>query len=1224
MIGGGKSCLRAGAPDAEAEQPDEPVSDAKEYTEGDWKINDNGELLKYSGSAETVTIPSSINGITVTSLKGTFCYNKTAKVITVPNTVKTIGYEAFHYCYALTTVNLPSSVTEIGEDAFSYSQLLTQIVLPDGVKSIGREAFESCTGLASVNFGKSLETIGYEAFYSCTYLNYIELPNTVKTLDSCAFQKCTKLAVVELSNSLETIGDYAFDGDSDLLEIVIPASVTSIGTNAFGDCNKLASVEFKGGGTIGGGAFINCWSLTSLTFTSKIKVIGKEAFCGCGNLETITFENGIELIGDYAFSEDFWPRDTTFDSSRCQKIKKIVLPNSLKNIGKGAFDRLINLSSVTLGSGLETIGEYAFCGTAIKTINLPDKVTTISDYCFADCASLESIHFGSRLNTIGSYCFDRCTKLKNVYLPDSVAFVKEYAFSNCTSLQSFTTGKLMTSLRNNTFKNDTSLKTLTFPNYISSIGDTVFNTCSGLSDIYYIGTITEWERLMKINSSAYLAQNVNNYIIHCIDGIYNKGTKTTLTVSSVAISTTPAKTKYYVDDVADVEGGYIRVTFSDGSTVTVAMTTSMLVDFDTSTSGTKIVTVKYGEKTTSYTITVSEPEIESIYVSGFPTTANYGYELNLSSAVITITYSDGSSREAAVTANMVSGYNKDKLGAQTVTVTYSGKIWSTTVTVKEISVSAASLLSAPTKRSYLIGDALEAEGGVISVTYTDGTTEMVTITAAMITGYNSSKEGTQTLTISYEGFSWTYNVTVVDPNALPNFSHVLVVDSNRICYDVATLNKAIKLARDTGLECSIYIKEMEKEPALTFVETRAPITINIFKQKNAYILTNNTTLNIKGDLIINCPIKNTNNKPISFKVAKNKTLTLNVADNYGTFSGSKGSKLNIGADITTDGIKTFDNVSSGSSIITIKPKGTFTAAPVSVAHLNFPLSLAKKVVISDVTEMLTVTISDAVTSGTQIFTYSGKGSLDPDKVIVTNKDGSEMLKAFSYKKVVRAEIPDVMTLNGKDCPTWEYAVSQITDAKTAYTLTVNKPITYAKFALPAKALSLTINGLGNTINTVKVKAITAKYDIILNNVNFTAGGADVALNAGKFNITLNNSTVGAVTTTGKLTLKGSVMANGAVSAAELCGSGISDLTAQSLVVTKSGITAGSDVITLKLIDKKTGAALKFTPGTEKKPTVIIKTFKLAKDTEYVAGSLKLSSECGSGTLAFFKNKIVLV
>jgi hypothetical protein len=113
---------------------------------------------------------SSVNGILFNKLQDTllqYPMGKTGSYI-IPNTVTSIGYQAFAGCRGLTSITIPNTVTSIGDYAFYYCYYgLTSVAIPNSVTSIGKFAFCGCFGLTSVTIGNSVTTIGDYAFYDC-------------------------------------------------------------------------------------------------------------------------------------------------------------------------------------------------------------------------------------------------------------------------------------------------------------------------------------------------------------------------------------------------------------------------------------------------------------------------------------------------------------------------------------------------------------------------------------------------------------------------------------------------------------------------------------------------------------------------------------------------------------------------------------------------------------------------------------------------------------------------------------------------------------------------------------------------------------------------------------------------------------------------------------------------------------------------------------------------
>ena len=215
-----------------------------------------------------------------------------------------IGNNAFQYCYSLTQINIPDSVTSIGSYGFSGCQSLTQINIPDSVTSIGTGAFNSCYSLTQINIPDNVTSIGIQAFNSCYSLTQINIPDSVTSIGNSAFQSCQSLTQINIPDNVTSIGDGAFTSCYSLTQINIPDNVTSIRPDTFYSCQSLTQINIPDNVTsIGNGAFQNCHSLTQINIPDSVASIGDGAFQYCYSLCDILLESKPTLSNTNAFSD---------------------------------------------------------------------------------------------------------------------------------------------------------------------------------------------------------------------------------------------------------------------------------------------------------------------------------------------------------------------------------------------------------------------------------------------------------------------------------------------------------------------------------------------------------------------------------------------------------------------------------------------------------------------------------------------------------------------------------------------------------------------------------------------------------------------------------------------------------------------------------------------------------------------------------------------------------
>ena len=238
-------------------------------------------------------------------------------------------------------------------------------------------------------------------------------------------------------------------------------------------------------------------------------------------------------------------------------------------------------------------------------------------------------------------------------------------------------------------------------------------------------------------------------------------------VKSITMHQTP-KTSYNVNDLLDVTDGEILVTRAVGEPETKEITKDMLTGFDSTKENTKLtLTVSYTEngitKTTTYDVSVKD-SVESISIKANPdkTEYNYGEDLDLTGATISVVKGSGTI-EIPVTEDMVSGYDKEKLGEQTIKVTYGGEEATFKVTVKDYVKDI--ILVNPDKTEYQYGESLDLTGGSVQKVMASGAAVAavpLTDDSVTLSTFNPNQSGIQTIKVTYEGKTKTFDVNVKD------------------------------------------------------------------------------------------------------------------------------------------------------------------------------------------------------------------------------------------------------------------------------------------------------------------------------------------------------------------------------------------------------------------------------------------------------------------------------
>ncbi len=450
------------------------------------------------------TVTSGGQPYTVTAI-GDSAFNPSQRItnvssVFIPATVTSIGRLAFRCCKFLATVTFAegSQLKSIGNSAFSGTDpahpRFTEIQIPDSVETIGTNAFQNCQDLESITLPASLKTIEISAFSSCRNLSEIELPASLTTIQSYVFDGCSSLETVFYDGSLErwsqinTSNDFLGYSCPSLVMGDYTAQFISVEDDPFRPIPKKTVTITKYTGKestvilpntinswpvtkIGEAAFQDNTTITSVTIPDSVTEIGANAFAGCTNLTSVNY------IGDWSKLTIQSGNPAVEDAVNAQLFDFAFTPDNTAVIVthyKGtAAD--VTIPSRYQGKPVTMIDHAAFHNSSVVTsVTIPDSVTAIPDDAFSHCSQLTNISIPNSVTFIGFSAFNSCTSLKSITLPSSLSTIQSYAFYNCGNL-----------------------KTIRIPVSVTSIGNCAFDVCPSLMTVTYSGSKKQWDAIAK-------------------------------------------------------------------------------------------------------------------------------------------------------------------------------------------------------------------------------------------------------------------------------------------------------------------------------------------------------------------------------------------------------------------------------------------------------------------------------------------------------------------------------------------------------------------------------------------------------------------------------------------------------------------------------------------------------------------------------------------------------
>ena len=454
------------------------------------------------------------------------CYGmgKLTKV-TIPNSVTSIGEEAFSDCSVLAEMTVLATVPPtITAKTFYKINLQVKVSIPEGSKD-AYMADENWKWLLELSAGQLSGTCGDNLTWTFTTADSTltisgtgDMYNYNYPSDQPWYNFNQDIKNISIQNGVTSIGERAFSDCSKLTQVTMPESVTSIESSAFQDCDALTAVYYTGdvagwcGITFDGydsnplyyahNLYIGNTLVTRLNIPDGITEIKDHAFARCSALTQVNIGNNVTSIGDWAFA---W----------CSALTQVNIPDGVTSIGYEAFygtalydnadnwtnnvlyidnclirakEELSGNYEITADTRIIAGGAFSYC-SALTQVNIPSSVTSIGNSAFSYCSALTQVNIPSSVTSIGNSAFYECSAFTQVTIGSGVTSIGDEAFSDCSALTQVTIPNSVTSIGEQAFAYCYALTQVTIGNSVTSIGYMAFYGCSALAEMTVLPTV---------------------------------------------------------------------------------------------------------------------------------------------------------------------------------------------------------------------------------------------------------------------------------------------------------------------------------------------------------------------------------------------------------------------------------------------------------------------------------------------------------------------------------------------------------------------------------------------------------------------------------------------------------------------------------------------------------------------------------------------------------------
>lgn len=418
------------------------------------------ELSGQSVSPRSTTFEFRVVEVDNTAFNGEAQSNVTEVVL--PESIIKINGGAFNGCTSLTTVNIPSKVTQLNS-VFNHCTSLKKISIPKAVSNLSG-SFEYCGTIEEViiedcDCEKPIDSSNSHYAFSNTIIKKLYQGRNFDTyvfrgigiesltIGDMVTEICSEMYMgnplrnIVFGKNLEKIGNTAFHNCTELTEINLPESLTELGYNCFSGCTSLTAFNIPSKIKELRSNFYGCTSLKKIFIPKTIEKISG-VFDRCGTIEELIIEdseNPIDISGGFSetrIKSFYQGRNRGYDNNWFQdQIETAVIGDMVTEIGSGIYSNN-PLRSITFGKNLKAIKHQSFANcTELKEVVLPESLVELEGIAFYNCPALTTISFPSKLTEIKKN-FLKCPSLQKITIPENIMKVSG-SFQECGEIEEF-------------------------------------------------------------------------------------------------------------------------------------------------------------------------------------------------------------------------------------------------------------------------------------------------------------------------------------------------------------------------------------------------------------------------------------------------------------------------------------------------------------------------------------------------------------------------------------------------------------------------------------------------------------------------------------------------------------------------------------------------------------------------------------------------------------------